>query len=116
MSPIWLGPPKRLSAFAATHSDIDLRTGATLHHVDFAREGIDMAVRRCVEPLDGLHMTRLRTDALIAVCSPRLADAGLRKPSDLARHTLLHLDDREDWLKWLENAGVFDADLSAGPA
>jgi LysR family transcriptional regulator, glycine cleavage system transcriptional activator len=35
----------RLGHFAEAHSGIDLRVSATLHHVDFAREEVDLAVR-----------------------------------------------------------------------
>src|SRR6266487_5397328 len=35
----------RLGRFAEAHPNIDLRVSATLHHVDFAREDIDLAVR-----------------------------------------------------------------------
>src|SRR3954467_10558093 len=35
----------RLGRFAEAHADIDLRISATLHHVDFAREDVDLAVR-----------------------------------------------------------------------
>src|SRR5262245_28193044 len=35
----------RLGRFAEAHPSIDLRVSATLHHVDFAREDIDLAVR-----------------------------------------------------------------------
>lgn len=105
----------RLGRFVESHPEIDLRISAALHHVDFAREGIDLAVRHSVGEPAGFHVTRLCSDALIAVCSPRLVEAGLRAPSDLALHTLLHLDNRSDWLKWLQRAGVADADLSTGP-
>jgi LysR family transcriptional regulator, glycine cleavage system transcriptional activator len=33
----------RLGRFAEAHSDIDLRVSATMHHVDFAREDVDLA-------------------------------------------------------------------------
>ncbi len=33
----------------------------------------------------------------------------------MTRLTLLHLDDRLDWSKWFDAAGVPDADLSRGP-
>jgi LysR family glycine cleavage system transcriptional activator len=51
------------------------------------------------------------------VCSPKLLRGrhGLRSPGDLRRHRLLHLDDRRDWAKWLEAAGVDGADLARGP-
>src|SRR5690349_16699632 len=35
----------RLGRFAENHPDVDLRVSATLHHVDFAREDVDLAVR-----------------------------------------------------------------------
>jgi LysR family glycine cleavage system transcriptional activator len=35
----------RLGRFAEAHPTIDLRVSATMHHVDFAREDVDVAVR-----------------------------------------------------------------------
>jgi LysR family transcriptional regulator, glycine cleavage system transcriptional activator len=35
----------RLGRFAEAHPKIDLRVSGTLHHVDFAREDVDIAVR-----------------------------------------------------------------------
>src|SRR5215467_8064197 len=35
----------RLGRFAEAYSDIDLRVAATMDHVDFAREDVDLAVR-----------------------------------------------------------------------
>jgi LysR family glycine cleavage system transcriptional activator len=34
----------RLGCFAEAHPAIDLRASATMHHVDFAREDVDVAV------------------------------------------------------------------------
>ena len=106
----------RLGHFAETYPDIDLRISASLHHVDFAREDIDMAVRHGDGHWPGLNVTRLASEQLFPVCSPRLLRGphALRSPNDLKHHTLLHLDDRRDWLKWLDAAGVADADLSRG--
>ena len=36
----------RLGRFAETHPEIDLRVSASMHHVDFAREDIDLACAR----------------------------------------------------------------------
>src|SRR6476661_1251424 len=52
----------RLSRFAETHPEIDLRVSASLHHVDFAREDIDLAIRHGDGTDSGLHVTRLRTE------------------------------------------------------
>ena len=107
----------RLGRFAEQRPGIDLRVGAALHHVDFAREDVDVAIRHSDGNLPGLEVTRLCREELFPVCSPALAKgkAALRRPADLARHTLLHLDSRQDWLKWLDAGGVADVDLSRGP-
>lgn len=107
----------RLGRFAEAHPSIDLRVSATLHHVDFAREDIDIAVRHGDGTDLGLNITRLYTEELLPVCSPALLSGThpLRQPSDLAHHTLLHMDHRQDWSKWLNAADVMDVDLSRGP-
>jgi len=107
----------RLGRFATAHPEIDLRVSATLHHVDFAQEDIDLAVRHSDGNEPGLDVTRLCTEELFPVCSPKLLDGprAIREPSDLAHQTLLHLDDRNDWSKWLDAAGFNGVDLSRGP-
>lgn len=111
----WLA--HRLGRFAETYPGIDLRISATLHHVDFAREDIDMAVRHGDGAANGLHVTRLCAEELVPVCSPALL-AGknrIQKPQDLSRHTLLHINDRNDWARWFEITGVNNVDASRGP-
>jgi LysR family transcriptional regulator, glycine cleavage system transcriptional activator len=107
----------RLGRFAEMHPDIDLRVSATLHHVDFAREDVDLAVRHGDGNWPGLESTRLCMEELFAVCSPKLlANRGrLRNPADLLKLPLLHLDDRKVWARWLEAAGVANVELSQGP-
>lgn len=107
----------RLGRFAEAHPDIDLRVSASLHHVDFAREDVDLAIRHSDGAAPGLHVTRLCAESLAPVCSPKLVRGrnGLRTPADLARHTLLHVNDRGDWQKWLDAAGVGGVDLTRGP-
>jgi LysR family glycine cleavage system transcriptional activator len=62
-------------------------------------------------------VTRLTEEELFPVCSPQLLRGrrALRSPGDLKHHTLLHLDDRRDWGKWLEAASAMGADLARGP-
>lgn len=107
----------RLGRFAEAHPSVDLRVSASLHHVDFAREDVDVAVRHGDGGWSGLHVTRLCTEALFPVCSPKLMRGrqALREPAALRHHVLLHLDDRRDWAKWLEAAGLDGADLARGP-
>ncbi|HEX2115501.1 MAG TPA: transcriptional regulator GcvA [Alphaproteobacteria bacterium] len=107
----------RLGRFSEKHSEIDLRISATMHHVDFAREDVDMAVRHGDGNWPGLDVVRLCSEQLFAVCSPKLRVGRQRmtKPADLLKFPLLHLDDRNNWSKWLEAAGVPNADVSHGP-
>lgn len=107
----------RLGRFAEAHPGIDLRVSASLHHIDFAREDVDVAVRHGDGRWPGLHVTRLCSEALFPVCSPKLLGGRqtLRRPANLRHHVLLHLDDRSDWAKWLDAAGIVEADLARGP-
>jgi LysR family transcriptional regulator, glycine cleavage system transcriptional activator len=104
----------RLGRFAEAHPGIDLRVSATMHHVDFAREDVDIAVRHGDGHWPGLHVTRLCTEHLFAVCGPNLAPR-LNEPSDVLKLPLLHLDDRTAWSAWLDAAGVLSADAIHGP-
>jgi LysR family glycine cleavage system transcriptional activator len=106
----------RLGRFAEAHPEIDLRVSASRHHVDFAREDIDLAVRHGDGTASGLHVTRLCAEELFPVCSPKLLEGrnGLRRPSDLARFRLLHVDNQQGWSQWLDFAGVTGVDPSRG--
>lgn len=107
----------RLGRFAEAHPTIELRVNASLHHVDFAREDVDLAIRHGDGQAPGLHVARLCVEELFPVCSPKLLEARspLRNPADLSRHTLLHVNDRQDWTKWLEAVGVRNMGASRGP-
>jgi LysR family transcriptional regulator, glycine cleavage system transcriptional activator len=107
----------RLGRFGELHPEVDLRVSASMHHVDFAREDVDLAIRHGDGRWPGLHVSRLRAEALFPVCSPQLMNdrqRPLRAPADLKNHTLLHLDNRDDWAKWLQAAGVETADVTRG--
>src|ERR1700733_1514408 len=62
----------RLGRFAEAHPGIDLRISATMHHVDFAREDVDVAVRHGDGNWTGLDAVRLCSEELFPVCSPKL--------------------------------------------
>ncbi|MDA9492106.1 MULTISPECIES: transcriptional regulator GcvA [unclassified Bradyrhizobium] len=107
----------RLGQFAEAHSDIDLRVSATLHHVDFVREDVDLAVRHGDGNWPGLDAVRLSAERLFAVCSPKLL-SGRRRiggVADILKFPLIHLDSRSDWANWLRGVGIDDADVSHGP-
>src|SRR6202051_3535814 len=75
----------RLGHFAEAHASIDLRVSATLHHVDFAREEVDLAVRHGDGNWVGFDVSRLCTEQLFAVCSPKFLAGRNRiaKPGDI---------------------------------
>jgi LysR family transcriptional regulator, glycine cleavage system transcriptional activator len=107
----------RLGRFADAHPDIDLRVSASLQHIDFAREDVDLAIRHGDGQWPGLSTTRLCAEELFPVCSPKFlrGRGALRSPADLRHHTLLHVNDRRDWIKWLEAADVAAIDPDRGP-
>ena len=107
----------RLGRFSEAHPEIDLRISATMHHVDFAREDVDLAVRHGDGNWPGHDVTRLCPEQLFAVCSPKLLTGRQRliKPSDVLKYALLHLDDRAAWSQWLEAVGLDRAKPSPGP-
>src|SRR4029077_20617015 len=107
----------RLGRFAEAHPDVDLRVSATMHHVDFAREEVDLAVRHGDGNWAGLGVVRLCSERLFPVCSPKLVSGRNRitKASDLLKFPLLRLDDWNTWTRWFEAAGVTDP-VAHGPA
>lgn len=107
----------RLGHFAEAHSGIDLRVSATLHHVDFAREEVDLAVRHGDGNWPGLDAVRLSPERLFAVCSPKLLSGKRRlsNPADILKFPLIHMDSRADWKNWLQEAGLDDAAATHGP-
>src|SRR5918995_3893376 len=86
----WLLP--RLTAFQEAHPGIDVHITTSTNLVDFRSGDVDAAIRYGRGSWPGLRAYWLMADELFPVCSPALleGDPPLRKPEDLARHTLLH--------------------------
>jgi LysR family glycine cleavage system transcriptional activator len=107
----------RLGHFAEAHQSIDLRVSATLHHVDFAREEVDLAVRHGDGNWPGLDTVKLAPEQLFAVCSPKLLTGRnrLTQPADVLKFPLIHMDSRADWARWMQATGVDDAQATHGP-
>jgi LysR family glycine cleavage system transcriptional activator len=106
----------RLGRFSEAHPGIDLRVSASVQHIDFAREDIDLALRHGDGQWPGMHVTRLCTEKLFPVCSPKLlSESGaLRSPRDIKHHTLLHTNGTGDWANWLGRVGVDGVNLKHG--
>jgi LysR family glycine cleavage system transcriptional activator len=103
----WLVP--NLAGLERAHPDIQLEIEATLRHVDFTRDPVDVAIRFGRGPWQGLHSEPIVDLDFFPVCSPALAagDPPLREPEDLARHTLIHVAQTPDaWPAWLRSAGA----------
>ncbi len=106
----------RLGHFSEAHPEIDLRVSASVQHIDFAREDIDLAIRHGDGQWPGLHVTRLCTEKLFPVCSPKLLSGrdALRSIHDIKHHTLLHTNSTGDWAGMLKKIGVDGIDLERG--
>jgi LysR family transcriptional regulator, glycine cleavage system transcriptional activator len=110
----WLVP--RLQQFQDLHPDIDVRIDASTRLLDLRTENVDLAVRHGNGRYPGLVSEKLLDDDLIPVASPRLlAGKGrVRKPADLLRHRLLHIETRDDWRLWFAAQGI-EIDWRRGP-
>jgi DNA-binding transcriptional LysR family regulator len=97
----WLIP--RLYAFNARHRRIEVRLSASHLPVDFARDGIDVAIRLGKPPWPrNVAATPFLADRVGPVCAPDLVKGrGKLTLADLRRCTLLSADTRPDaWADW----------------
>src|SRR3984893_16871469 len=110
---LWLIP--RLSRFTALPPDIDVRISATTDSLNLERSLIDLAIRYCRPESVPEGAVRLFGEEMIPVCSRALLRdkaRPLKRPEDLAHHTLLHFDYAGaetmyiDWGTWLTALGV----------
>jgi LysR family glycine cleavage system transcriptional activator len=107
----------RLGHFVDAHPEIDLRVSGSLHHVDFAREEVDLAVRHGEGDWPGLDAVMLSAEQMFPVCSPKLLSGKRRssKPADILKFPLIHTGSRDWWAKWLQAAGIDAAAAVHGP-
>jgi len=113
---LWFVP--RLGRFRARQPEIDVRISATPKLADLARDDVDVVIRYGLGNYPDLHVEHLVSEDLFPVCSPALRDGPipLEKPEDLARHTLLHDELRQEWPLWLRAVGIEGVDASRGPS
>lgn len=103
----WFIP--RLTRFQKLHTDIEVRVSTTMRTVDFAREGIDAAIRYGHGDWPCVRSDRLIDEDIVPVCAPALleGDPPLSTPKDLKHHTLLTSDARPDeWAVWFGGVGL----------
>lgn len=111
----WLLP--RLADFKAQYPQIDVHLHTSVETVDLKQRTVDVAIRYRESAEHGLHNTLLCEDRFIVVASPAL---NLRRPADLNKTTLLHVDNRHipaespDWQHWKQRYGPEGLNLSRG--
>lgn len=74
---------------------------------DKLADDVDVAIFYGRGNWSGLRTERLYAEFLLPVCAPGLltGENGLKVPSDLANHTLLHDTSRRDWLAYTRQLG-----------
>ncbi|MGD9923462.1 MAG: transcriptional regulator GcvA [Pseudorhodoplanes sp.] len=101
----WLIP--LLPEFKMKHPNVEIRLVSAADPVDFERDNVDLGIRYGFGQWRNIESDLLFLDSLRPVCSPSLLEhVRLKTPNDLARCTLLHLNQRRsDWPDWLVGAG-----------
>jgi LysR family glycine cleavage system transcriptional activator len=103
----WLIP--RLYAFNSMYPKIEVRLSASHSLVEFARTGLDVAIRVGRPPWPRLvAATPFLSDELGPICAPALLAGRARlRLSDLRRYRLLHAETRaHSWANWARAKGV----------
>ncbi len=110
----WLIP--RLADFQARHPDIDVNIRATQQLADFTQDDVDLAVRYGPGTWPGLTATKLLSEHIFAVCSPRFAGGRLpRDLTELATAPLLH-SPTQPWEPWFRALGANPPPRRRGPS
>jgi len=117
----WLLP--RLGSFQRTHPEIDVHVSASMQLADFAKDGVDIAIRYGGGTYTDVVVKKLLKESVIPVCSPEfLATHGpLRSADNLVGLTLLHDDSPDNdpscptWEMWLRAASMPQIDATRGP-
>ena len=100
----WLMP--RIGRFMALHPGLEVQVEATASLSNFARDGVDVAIRFGRAPWPGVQAEWFMDDSYLMVCSPKLNRGRLpKRPQDLARFPLLRTL-REEWALWCQAAGI----------
>ena len=102
----WLVP--RLADFARLHPDVTINMATRLAPFNFATQAFDAAIHYGNADWPGTENMLLRTESVVAVCTPELAARRpLRQAADLRALPLLHIETRPSaWADWFASHGV----------
>jgi LysR family glycine cleavage system transcriptional activator len=98
---LWLIP--KLPVFRARHPRVEVYVSADDRNVDLDRGDVDVAIRYLGASVPA-EAVRLFGERMFPVASPTLLRSRaspLRTPADLRHHVLLHLDDPEGRVPWV---------------
>lgn len=108
---LWLLP--RLGAFQASHPQIDVRVAANNRVLDIKQEGIDLAIRYCLETDAPQGAIRLFGEKVAPVAHKTVAALAFPNRESLLGQVFLELDERTlpwlRWSEWLNASGSTDA-------
>ena len=106
---------RHLADFSATHPGVELELLLSVPFLDMNPPDTDLEIRFGKGVYPGMVVEQLIDEPVFAVCAPGyLAQlAGLHKPRDLERATLLR-SPLEPWKPWFEAAGLAWAEPSRG--
>lgn len=112
---IWLLP--RLKKFRDRYPDLNVHLVTSRQESDLLLDGdVDLDIRYGEGRWQHMQADVLLKETLFPVCSPELlAEKPLKKPADIAKHTLLHDVMNIGWSDWLTHVGLEDVDSSKGP-
>ncbi len=100
----WLIP--RLADFSRRHPEIDINLRASQSLVDFAKDGVDLAVRYGGGQWPGVTAVQLAQEDVFPVCSPHFNGGRLpRTLAQLAAAPLLH-SPLQPWEPWFRALGA----------
>lgn len=102
----WLVP--RLADFARLHPEVTINMATRLQPFNFATQPFDAAIHYGDADWPGTENMLLRTETVVAVCTPDLAmRRPLRRAADLMSLPLLHIETRpRAWADWFAAHGV----------
>ena len=114
---LWVIP--RLASFRARHPDVEVYVSADDRLIDLGRGEVDVAVRYLADASAprrrGAALRRAHAAGGRARARATRGGAPLKQPADLARHVLLHLDDPDGRMPWLDWPAWLAVERAARP-